>query len=121
MTKIVFLLSKQKNIIMKIIFQPIKRSELKAMLPGYFGDMIKAVVDVQKAIIGLDAELHADIEQSCFSKAQNKPICGESTFTPKWEVRTLLNSTRSSTFVPIKAIVAVMFKTPLFTNVLLKS
>ena len=45
------MLSKQKNIIMKIISQPIKRRELEAMLPGYFGDMIKAVVDVQKAIL----------------------------------------------------------------------
>ena len=48
---------------MKIINEPIHRDELKAMLPGYFGDMIKAVVDVQKVIIGLDAELHADIER----------------------------------------------------------
>ena len=48
---------------MKITSQPIHRSELNAMLPGYFGDMIKAVVDIQKVIIGLDAELHADIER----------------------------------------------------------
>ena len=48
---------------MKIINKPINRSELNAMLPGYFGDMVKAVVDVQKVIIGLDAELHADIER----------------------------------------------------------
>ena len=48
---------------MKIISQPIKRSEVEAMLPGYFGDMIKAVVDVQKAIIGLDAELQELLQQ----------------------------------------------------------
>lgn len=48
---------------MKIINKPINRSELNAMLPGYFGDMVKAVVDVQKVIIGMDAELHADIER----------------------------------------------------------
>jgi hypothetical protein len=38
------------------------------MLPGYFGDMIKAVVDVKRGIIGLDAELHADIEKEMLSQ-----------------------------------------------------
>lgn len=46
---------------MKIISQPIKKEELKAMLPGYFDDMVKAVVDVRQTLLGIDAELHADI------------------------------------------------------------
>ena len=46
---------------MKILSHPIKHSDLNDMLPGYFGDMIKAVVDVKQGILGLDAELHADI------------------------------------------------------------
>lgn len=53
---------------MKIISQPIKHSELNDMLPGYFGDMIKAVVDVKQGILGLDAELHADIEKELLSQ-----------------------------------------------------
>ncbi len=53
---------------MKIISQPIKHSELNNMLPGYFGDMIKAVVDVKQGILGLDAELHADIEKELLSQ-----------------------------------------------------
>lgn len=53
---------------MIIISQPIKHSELNGMLPGYFGDMIKAVVDVKRGIIGLDAELHADIEKEMLSQ-----------------------------------------------------
>lgn len=48
---------------MKILSHPICRGELNDMLPGYFGDMIKAVVDVRQGILGLDAELHADIEK----------------------------------------------------------
>lgn len=48
---------------MRILTQPIKHSELSALLPGYFGDMIKAVVDVRQGIMGIDAELHADIEK----------------------------------------------------------
>ena len=57
---------------MRIVSQPINRSELEAMLPGYFGDMIKAVVDVQKEIIGLDAELHADIERELLQQGSEQ-------------------------------------------------
>lgn len=53
---------------MIIISQPIKHSELNDMLPGYFGDMIKAVVDVKKGTLGLDAEPHADIEKEMLSQ-----------------------------------------------------
>ena len=57
---------------MKILSHPIKHSDLNAMLPGYFGDMIKAVVDVQKSIIGLDAELHADIEKELLQQGSEQ-------------------------------------------------
>lgn len=57
---------------MKITSQSISRSELNEMLPGYFGDMIKAVVDIQKTIIGLDAELHADIEKELLSQGSEQ-------------------------------------------------
>ena len=57
---------------MRITSQSISRNELNAMLPGYFGDMIKAVVDIQKIIIGLDAELHADIEQEMLSQGSEQ-------------------------------------------------
>ena len=57
---------------MRIISQPIQRNELEAMLPGYFGDMIKAVVDVQKSIIGIDAELHADIEKELLQQGSEQ-------------------------------------------------
>ena len=57
---------------MRIISQPIHRNELNAMLPGYFGDMIKAVVDIQKMIIGLDAELHADIEKELLQQGSEQ-------------------------------------------------
>ena len=57
---------------MRIISQPIHRNELEVMLPGYFGDMIKAVVDIQKMIIGLDAELHADIEKELLQQGSEQ-------------------------------------------------
>ena len=57
---------------MRIISQPINKSELGTMLPGYFGDMIKGVVDVKKGIIGLDAELHADIERELLQQGSEQ-------------------------------------------------
>ena len=47
---------------MEIISKKISRDELNKMDSGYFEDKIKAVVDIEKQIIGVDAELHADIE-----------------------------------------------------------
>lgn len=47
---------------MEILSKKISRDELNKMDGGYFEDMIKAVVDIEKQIIGVDAELHADIE-----------------------------------------------------------
>lgn len=47
---------------MEIISKKISRDELNKMDSGYFEDKIKAIVDIEKQIIGVDAELHADIE-----------------------------------------------------------
>ncbi len=47
---------------MKIISQTLSRGELKDMAGNFFGDMIKAVVDVDKELIAVDAELHSDLE-----------------------------------------------------------
>ena len=47
---------------MEIISKKISRDELNKMDSGYFEDKIKAVVDIEKQILGVDAELHADIE-----------------------------------------------------------
>ena len=49
---------------MTIIEHPTDRKILIPMMPNYFGDMVKAVVDIKRKIIGVDAELHADIEQT---------------------------------------------------------
>ncbi len=47
---------------MKIITQPIALRELKEMASNLFGDMVKTVVDIDKEIIAVDAELHSDLE-----------------------------------------------------------
>lgn len=47
---------------MKIITQRLSANELKEMAENTFGDMVKAVVDVDRELIALDAELHSDLE-----------------------------------------------------------
>ena len=47
---------------MRIIDSPITLDELKTMAEGLFGNLVKAVVDVERRIMALDGELHADEE-----------------------------------------------------------
>ena len=47
---------------MKIITGTLKLDELKRMAAERFGDMAKAVVDVEQGILAVDAELHSDLE-----------------------------------------------------------
>ena len=39
-------------------------AELREMAAGMFGDLVKAVVDVRREMLAVDAELHADEETS---------------------------------------------------------
>ena len=47
---------------MKIIIETLKLDELKQMAVATFGNLVKAVVDVYREIIAVDAELHSDLE-----------------------------------------------------------
>ncbi len=47
---------------MRIIKEILHPDELKAMAGATFGNLVKAVVDADKAIIAVDAELHSDLE-----------------------------------------------------------
>lgn len=47
---------------MKILDKTITIEELKKMAADVFGDLVKAVVDVNKEVVALDAELHSDLE-----------------------------------------------------------
>jgi len=46
--------------------------ELKIMAEHGFGTMVKAVVDVEKGIMAVDAELHADEEASLLENGSNQ-------------------------------------------------
>lgn len=47
---------------MKIVSTPIPLSDLQTMAIQLFGNLVKAVVDVDKKNMAVDAELHADEE-----------------------------------------------------------
>jgi len=47
---------------MMIVRDVLTREELKRMAAGMFGDLVKAVVDVERELVAVDAELHADLE-----------------------------------------------------------
>ena len=47
---------------MKVISETLTLNELKRLASALFGDMVKAVVDVDKGLLALDAELHSDLE-----------------------------------------------------------
>ena len=47
---------------MKIIGSSITRAELKEHALNLFGNMVKAVVDVEQELLAIDAELHSDLE-----------------------------------------------------------
>ena len=48
---------------MQILLQPISRAELSAIADNTFGDMIKCVADVNRGLLAIDADLHADLER----------------------------------------------------------
>lgn len=48
---------------LKIVDQPISKAELAELAKERFGDLVKAVVDVEKNIMVIGGELHADDEE----------------------------------------------------------
>lgn len=51
-----------RTMAIKIVRQAISKSELKEMAKQQFGDMVKAVVDVDQSIMAIGGELHSDEE-----------------------------------------------------------
>jgi len=47
---------------MKILNSIITIAELKEIANNTFGDMVKAVIDVKKKLVTIDAELHSNLE-----------------------------------------------------------
>lgn len=51
----------------------IEIAELKEMANAMFGDFVKAVVDIEKEIMAVQAELHADLMGSLIEKENSAP------------------------------------------------
>ncbi len=57
---------------MQIIRQPIYRKDLHQIAQKSFGNLVKAVVDIERNIMTLDAELHSDEEAMLISDGSNQ-------------------------------------------------
>ena len=57
---------------MKIIDKNISIKELKEMAENMFGNLVKAVIDVERGIMAVDAELHADEERLLLEKGSEQ-------------------------------------------------
>ena len=47
---------------MKTVTQKITLDELRQMAAALFGDFVKAVVDIDRGVMAVDAQLHSDLE-----------------------------------------------------------
>lgn len=56
----------------KIIKNPITKAELIEIAKKWFGDLAKATVDIEKGIIALGGDLHADEEQLLLKNGSNQ-------------------------------------------------
>lgn len=84
---------------MGIISKKISRDELNKMDSGYFEDKIKAVVDIEKQIIGVDAELHADIEGALIEEGSE--LCN------LWGINFLADEDEIEEFVKVDSLINI--------------
>jgi hypothetical protein len=59
---------------MKIVKEKIEISELKEMSEKMFGNLVKAMVDIEKEIIAVDAPMHSDLLEFLIEKENSDPI-----------------------------------------------
>lgn len=56
----------------RIVDQPITRAAIAKIAERQFGDMVKAVVDVERRVMAIGAELHADEEAVLISNGSRQ-------------------------------------------------
>ncbi len=57
---------------MEILRNPITKQQLKDRYSSIFGSMTKGVADIEKGLIALDGEMHADLEQILLEKGSEQ-------------------------------------------------
>ena len=58
---------------MKIIKEKIEIDELKEMTKIMFDNLVKSVIDIEKEIMAVDAEMHVDLEEFLMKKENSQP------------------------------------------------
>lgn len=56
----------------KIIKTPITKEELQVIADGYFGEFVKAVVDIKQGIMAIGGEFHAEEEMALMEKENSQ-------------------------------------------------
>ena len=77
---------------MKIIDTPIPMSDIEVMAREGFGDFVKAVVDVERCIMAVDGELHADEEALLLRHGSSQADLWGINIYPELSGRTASNS-----------------------------
>ena len=84
---------------MTILNQKISKDDLQHIEPiTYFEDMIKCVVDIDKELIAVNAELHADLEQLLLDDgSKQSSLYGINIIYDLWEIEydSLINPPRN--------------------------
>lgn len=57
---------------MRILIDTITIEELQLIAKDSFGDLVKAVVDIDREIVAIDAELHSDLEALCLENGSKQ-------------------------------------------------
>lgn len=70
---------------MIILTHEIAMEELRSIAENGFGEMVKAVVDVDMEIIALDAELHSDLEAFCLEHGSKQNNLWGINYYPEFE------------------------------------
>ena len=70
--KIVIFAQVDNYIHMLVLDKEISRSELSGIAESLYGDMVKGVVDVERGILAIDAELHSDLEGLLLSEGSSQ-------------------------------------------------
>ena len=75
------IINQLKNYIQMKIVEKILIQELQEMSCHFFEEMVKGVIDIEKNLLAIDAELHADLE--CFLLENKVHTIGEIIGKPK--------------------------------------
>ena len=64
---------------LQFVREPLSRADLAAVAAQGFGDMVKAIVDVERGVMAVGAELHSDEEAALLDDGSRQPDLWAST------------------------------------------